>query len=320
MRLRVAAVPCRRREPADGEDEKLRVLSQRAGEGGSEEEDGERGGGSVTGPRFIAGDNLEVMRTLHAAIERFRLIYIDPPFFTQRDHMMGDEVAFSDRWDGLEAYSMYLRLLFVSAHRLLAPEGSLIVHVDPEVSHDVRFLLDGIFGRHCFCDEIVWRYRRWPAKTRRCQRVHDVLIRYALDPTKARWNQLYEELAPSTLETWGRGKQRAVTRNGRRVRSELTGEDSLGVPIGDVWEIGIIAPIAKERTGYPTQKPERLLERLILAFSNEGDAVLDPTCGSGTTLAVAGRLGRRATGIDSSVAAARVTGVRLGQLALAETR
>ena len=262
-------------------------------------------------PRFILGDNLELMRQLHAAGERYHLIYIDPPFYTRRDHYLGDELAFSDRWNGIELYLDHLRERIRAARSLLVLEGSLVVHVPPLVSHDARDLMDACFGRHCFVDEIVWRYRRWPTKARRCQRVHDVLIRYAVDPQLARWTQLYEDPSASTLEVWGRGKQRGVTKNGRRVRSELTGETSPGVPIGDVWEIGIIAPIAKERTGYPTQKPEKLLERVILAFTHEGDSILDPTCGSGTTLAVAQRLGRDATGIDSSKVAQRVTAQRL---------
>lgn len=261
--------------------------------------------------RLFTGDNLVVMRDLRAAGESFHLIYIDPPFFTGRDFYRGDDLAFSDRWSSLEAYLGHVEERVEVAHDLLAPEGNLVVHVPPEVAHDVRAILDRRFGRSGWCDEIVWRYRRWPAKARRCQRVHDVLLRYARDPGKARWNQLYEELAPSTLAQWGRGKQRAVIRDGQRIRSESTEEASKGVPIGDVWDIGIIAPSSNERTGYPTQKPERLLERVVLAFSNEGDRVLDPTCGSGTTLAVASRLGRLATGIDMSPVAHRVAAERL---------
>lgn len=261
---------------------------------------------------FIFGDNLAAMRELHARGERFHLIYLDPPFFTGRDFMMGDELAFSDRWDGIESYMEHLRARIAAAHSLLAPEGSLVVHVDPTVSHDVRGMLDARFGRHAFCDEIVWRYRRWPSKSsRQLQHVHDALIRYALDPERARFTQLYEDLAPSTLAVWGRKKQRAKIENWTRVKSEATAEDSPGVPLGDAWDIGIIAPSSRERTGYPTQKPEALLERVVSAFSLPGDSVLDPYSGSGTLGAVCARLGRRWVGIDSSPVAARVITQRL---------
>jgi site-specific DNA-methyltransferase (adenine-specific) len=143
--------------------------------------------------------------------------------------------------------------------------------------------------------------------------VHDVLLRYRKDPKAApRWNTLYEPLAPSTLATWGTKKQRAhVESDGRRSRSTSTAEPTKGVPMGDVWDIGVIAPIARERTGYPSQKPEALLERLLRALSSEGDVILDPYAGSGTTLAVAAKLGRVFVGIDASEAALSIAPSRL---------
>src|SRR5690606_12776531 len=161
--------------------------------------------------------------------------------------------------------------------------------------------------------EIIWRYRRWPSKTPNFQRVHDVLLRYVREPSvRPRFNQLYEPLAASTQATWGKGKQRAIVDDqGRRTRSSTTADASPGAPLGDVWEIGIVAPVARERTGYPTQKPEGLLERLIQALSDPGDLVVDPYCGSGTTLATAYRLGRRCVGMDVGAEARSVTLARL---------
>jgi hypothetical protein len=184
----------------------------------------------------------------------------------------------------------------------------------------VRLLGDRVFGEDAFASEVVWRYRRWPSKTPNFQRVHDVLLRWVADPSfDPRWNQLYEPLAPSTLKTWGTGKQLAVVEGGKRVRSSTTAKESPGVPLGDVWDIGIIAPVAKERVDFPTQKPEKLLERLVLSLTGPGDFVLDPYCGSGTTLVVAERLGRPWVGIDSSSVATRVARERLASLALAKT-
>jgi site-specific DNA-methyltransferase (adenine-specific) len=117
------------------------------------------------------------------------------------------------------------------------------------------------------------------------------------------------------LATWGTKKQRAqYDGKGRRRCSSTTEEASPGVPLGDVWDIGIVAPVARERTGYPTQKPEALLARLVESLTMPGDWVIDPYMGSGTTLAVCARLGRNATGIDSNAAAIEITRQRLAQL------
>nr|PZN17910.1 MAG: hypothetical protein DIU78_23705 [Pseudomonadota bacterium] len=191
-----------------------------------------------------------------------------------------------------------------------------MLHVDPKTSHYAKVLCDEIFGSRCFASEIIWRYRRWPAKTNNFQRVHDVLLRYVREPDRPhRFRQLYEPLAESTRATWGSGRQRAVIdANGRRRRSSTTAEPSPGTPLGDVWDISIVAPVARERTGYPTQKPEALLERLVEACTYPGDLVLDPYCGSGTTLAVCARLGRDAIGIDRSPLALEITRERLRAL------
>ena len=277
---------------------------------------------------LVHGDNLLAMRALgQRAGAPFSLVYLDPPFFTGRQHERVDRrrdpetgnvvrlmrPAFDDRWDSLHHYLGELGARIEAARELLAPDGSLVVHVDPKTSHYAKVMCDEVFGPECFASEIVWRYRRWPAKTKNFQRVHDVLLRYVKSPdVEPKFRQLYEPLAASTLKTWGDKKQRAVVgRDGRRTRSSRTEEATPGAPMGDVWEIGIVAPIAKERTGYPTQKPEELLERLIQACTDPDDLVLDPSAGSGTTLAVAARLGRRAVGIDLGEEALRVARRRL---------
>src|SRR5580704_7271992 len=263
---------------------------------------------------LLEGDNLRVWRGLAAShAGAVTLAYLDPPFFTNREHAAMLRKAgqprtsrtrvhaFDDRWPDLPAYLHALGARLEAARALLAPHGSIVVHVDPKTSHYVRVLGDEIFGADAFASEIVWRYRRWPSKTPNFQRVHDVLLRWRRDvDVVPRWNQPYEPLAASTLATWGTGKQRAVFTNGKRARSSSTAETSAGVPMGDVWDIGVLAPISRERTGYPSQKPEALLERLIAALSSPGDQVLDPYAGSGTTLAAARALGRPYIGIDSS--------------------
>jgi site-specific DNA-methyltransferase (adenine-specific) len=279
---------------------------------------------------LLEGDNLRVLRGLAAThAGAVSLAYLDPPFFTNREHAAWLRKAgaprtsrtrvhaFDDRWADMPAYLDALGARLAATRALLAPHGSMVVHVDPKTSHYVRVLGDEIFGAEAFASEIVWRYRRWPSKTPNFQRVHDVLLRWRKDPgcAKPRWNQPYEPLAASTLATWGTKKQRAVfAKDGRRERSSSTDEPTAGVPMGDVWEIGVIAPIARERTGYPSQKPEALLERLLGALTDEGDLVLDPYAGSGTTLAVAARMKRGFLGVDASPVALETTRDRLSAL------
>lgn len=275
---------------------------------------------------LLAGDNLAALQLLHEETRRFALAYLDPPFLTGREHALverkrgkhGEIVrtlkpAFDDRWESLDDYLGSLKPRIAAARDLLLPEGCLVLHVDPKTSHYLKVLCDQIFGRDCFASEIIWRYRRWPAKTPNFQRVHDVLLRYVRDSrVEPRFQQLYEPLAPSTLATWGTRKQRAVTdESGRRTRSSVTAEVTPGAPLGDVWEIGIVAPVAKERTGYPTQKPEALMSRLIESCTAPGDWVLDCYAGSGTTAAAARKLGRAALSIDESARALQVARKRL---------
>jgi site-specific DNA-methyltransferase (adenine-specific) len=282
--------------------------------------------------RLVQGDNRRALADLACDLtEQVTLAYLDPPFLTGRAHeaivktgtrardrsgplkAREKKFAFDDRWSSRAEYLESIGQRLVLIRELLAPHGSVVVHVDPKTSHYVKVLGDEIFGEDCFASEIIWRYRRWPSKTPNFQRVHDVLLRWRKDAkTKPRFNVPYEPLAASTLATWGTNKQRAVfEKDGRRARSSTTEEATKGVPMGDVWEIGVIAPVSRERTGYPSQKPEALLERLILALSDEGEIVLDPYAGSGTTLAVAARLGRHFVGIDQSEVALGIATARL---------
>ncbi len=231
----------------------------------------------------------------------------------------------------LMAYLCMMTPRLVELRRVMKTSGSLYLHCDPTSSHYLKVLLDGIFGPACFRNEVIWRYRRWPAKARRFQRMHDVLLFYTASPGKSHtFNTLYgyERLADSTRKTFGTKKQRADFSSGHRKPSvedvdtagpqlsdfwDLDDGPSAMLPASDAWEVGVIAAIGKERTGYPTQKPEALLERVIRASSNPGDVVLDPFCGCGTAIAVAHRLGRRWIGIDVQPMAIALTSRRMSQ-------
>jgi 16S rRNA G966 N2-methylase RsmD len=282
---------------------------------------------------LIEGDNLQAMLALaRRAHARVTLAYLDPPFLTGKTHLRvtrerrgrgkilrTETPAFEDRWSSLGEYLSALRHRVSAARELLLDHGSLVLHVDSKTSHYAKIVCDEVFGPRCFASEIVWRYRRWPSKTPNFQRVHDVLLRFVKDPlTRPRFHQLYEPLAASTVATWGLGKQRAVVGpEGVRTHSSSTSDPSPGTPLGDVWDIGIVAPVSRERTGYPTQKPEALLERIIRSCTDPGDLVLDPYAGSGTTLAVAARLERRVIGIDVGAQALDVIRTRLAEQGIA---
>lgn len=196
------------------------------------------------------------------------------------------------------AYLAMMAIRLIELHRVLKPTGSLYLHCDPTASHYLKLLLDAVFGKMRFQNEIIWSYRRWPTKARQFQRMHDVILFYSKDKEPGVFNTLYQEASESSIKRWKGKKQRVTFANsGQRNPTEETDENSQ-VPLNSVWPIPVIAPVSKERLGYPTQKPVALLERIIAASSNPGDVVLDPFCGCGTTVHAAQKLGRQWIGID----------------------
>jgi site-specific DNA-methyltransferase (adenine-specific) len=274
--------------------------------------------------RLIHGDLAAVLPALQREFKnKINVIYVDPPFDTGdvfsckamvgsgEDKTRAEGAAYEDRWGAKGGYLAWLRGMLEGLVELLHPRGSLFVHLDWRASHHARLLLDELLTPRAFRAEIIWRYRRWPTRTSNLQRMHDTILYYASGPDAVPvFHTLYESLAPSTLRTFGTRKQRADFSSGER-RSGMLAVESPGVPLSDVWDISIVAPSGKERVGYPTQKPEALLERILRVASDEGDLVLDCCCGSGTTLVVAERLGRRWVGCDVGGPAVQTTLRRL---------
>lgn len=261
----------------------------------------------------VEGDNLELMRALPAAA--VHLIYADSLFFTQRDFQLADgRLAYSDRWPSFDAYQAHVVERCAAARDLLTHDGCLILHVDPAVSHYLKVALDGLFGRDCFRNEIIWRYRRWPTPSPTFQWMHDVLLRYTRTPNAQRFNQLYEPLSPATVAIHGTKKQRhAKTEQGRKW-GKWTGngeEESPGAYMSDVWEIGVIAPKSQERTGWPTQKPRELTDRIVLGCSLPGDLLVEAYGGSAPLGSSATAHGRRCICIDNSPIAVEIATARL---------
>ncbi len=197
----------------------------------------------------------------------------------------------------LLAYLSMMAPRLVELERVLVDGGSLYLHCDPTASHYLKVLLDAVFGPNGFQNEVIWSYRRWPSPSNHYQRMHDCLLFYAKGKKGPKtFNVEYEPTSDSYQKRFGGKTQRLDPETkSRKITSE---EESKGMPLRDVWSISIIAGFSKERTGWPTQKPARLLERIISVSSNEGDVVMDPFCGCGTAVDVAEKLKRRWIGID----------------------
>lgn len=292
---------------------------------------------------LIKGDNLHALKALllkkraslirnHDNSEGVRLVYIDPPFSTGLDFKSNDnKKAYMDKLDGSE-FMEFLRKRLILLRELLSEEGSIFVHLDWKKAHYVKIVMDELFGKENFLNDIIWHYggRGAKAVARQFSRNHDIILWYRKNrhvfnrPLKGRrirkgeggfrmdedgrWFKTsprgdYTDESVSTLMRQGRIH---TTRNNKvRVKYFLKEDGEYLIeesPMSDVWDnIPDAMHLPKaEKTGYPTQKPEALLERLINAASNEGDIVLDGFAGSGTTLVAAERLKRRWIGIDSS--------------------
>ena len=268
--------------------------------------------------KLYLGDNLEVLRTLKS--DSIDLIYIDPPFFSGRNYnvIWGDtnEVrTFEDIWEGgITSYLIWLNARLWEMKRVLKKTGSIYVHCDWHASHYIKTEMDKIFGYDHMINEIIWSYRRWTAGDTRFQRMHDIILFYSKN-TDFKFKIPYEPygdwIKKDYQYTDATGKRwRWHTVKGNRYKVYLDDENK-GVKVNDVWNINYIVSTANERIGYPTQKPEPLLERIIKASSNEGDVVADFFVGGGTTCAVASKLKRKFIGCDSSRVAISVTLDRL---------
>ena len=263
----------------------------------------------------LHADNADVLPRLPGGA--FRLIYIDPPFNSgkvQRRQELatvrsedGNRVGFGGRryrtvsvgstsyTDTFDDYLEFIAPRLEQAHRLLTDDGTLYFHIDYREAHYCKVLLDEIFGRDCFINEIIWAYdyggrsrRRWPAK-------HDTILVYARDADRYFFDQDAIERIPYMAP--------GLVSKEKAARGKLP---------TDVWWHTIVATNSKEKTGYATQKPEGILSRILSASSQENDWVLDFFAGSGTTGAVAQQMGRRFVLIDNNAEAAAVMARRLG--------
>lgn len=286
---------------------------------------------------FWVGDNLKVMRGINSGC--VDLVYLDPPFNSKRIYHapLGSEAAgatFQDTWtmngikdewaelqkhahpalyhtvvgagltadESMQAYLTFMSLRVIEIHRILARSGSVYLHCDPHASHYLKQLMDCVFGAKNFRNEVVWSYRTGGVSKRYWPRKHDILLFYVrsddYNHTPLKERIIYEKPFFST-------------------QTDSQGRHYTDVYIRDVWENGVkpIINTSKERTGWPTQKPLVLLERILEASSKADDMILDPFAGCATTCVAAEKMGRRWAGIDIDQAAVQVTKERLQKVA-----
>ncbi len=254
-------------------------------------------------------DNLEFLRKLDS--EFIDLIYIDPPFYSGVDYK-----EFSDLWSSLEVYLEFMKIRIEEMYRILKLTGSFYLHCDTSAAFDLKLLCDKIFSRANFRREIIWNVGSvsgFKSQVKGWVRQHDIILYY----TKSNdftFNKLYVPYKQDYVKKMFRYKDE----DGRLYRKRRGGKQYLderpGNLIGDVWNDIYSYQTrtrSKEYLGYPTQKPIKLLERIILASSNEGDIVADFFCGAGTTLAVAKKLKRNWIGTDNNPKAIELCKTRL---------
>jgi len=242
---------------------------------------------------IYCGDCRDILRKFPD--ECIDMIYADPPFFSnsQYEVIWGDgyeKRAFEDRWKGgINNYLTWMEERLRECHRVLKDTGCLYLHCDYHAGHHLKVLLDGIFGNSHFENEIIWHYQLGGASKKRWARTHDTLLFYSKgDEFTYNWEEARAVRTEGALK-------RAQNPKGARIKAD----DLYKVP-PDVVIIQQMNPMARERLGYPTQKPEALLDLLIKVSSNKNDLLLDPFCGCGTAIAVAHKLDRRWIGIDVS--------------------
>lgn len=248
------------------------------------------------------------------------LVYLDPPFFTQKSHRLltrdrKREFSFEDIWASHKDYAEFLYVRLKAIYRVISQTGAIFFHCDRNAAHIVRSLLDEIFGSEMFRSEIIWHYRRWSNSQKGLLPAHQTIYYYTKSDEYT-FNTHWQEYSPSTnIDQILQQRSRDVFGKSIYKRDSfgkvVSSGSKRGVPLSDVWDIPYLNPKAKERTGYPTQKPSLLLERIISISTQKGDTVLDPFCGSGTTLATAILLDRNAIGIDVSEDAVKLTQERI---------
>ena len=268
--------------------------------------------------KIIQGDCLLELKKIPD--ETIDLVYLDPPFFTQRTHELknkkGDKTfSFNDEWLNIKEYVDFVQKRIWPLKAKLKKTGSLFLHCDKAASHYLKVALDEVFGIDQFRSEIVWTYKRWTNSKKGLLNNHQIIFFYSKSED-FKFNTIYENYSITTNVDQIVQKRTRDNRNKSAYKKNQNGQVDLvsakeGVPLGDVWTIPFLNPKARERVSYPTQKPILLIEKILQIATNENDIVLDPFCGSGTTLVAAKMMNRNYIGIDISQDAVELAQSRL---------
>jgi site-specific DNA-methyltransferase (adenine-specific) len=269
---------------------------------------------------LVVGDCLEVLPRLASGCAR--LAYLDPPFFTQSVQRLSPRdgsrpYSYSDLWLGHDEYADFIGQRLAEVRRVLSPDGTVVFHCDRRCCHIARALLDRVFGAGRFRSEIIWHYRRWSNAKKALLPAHQTLYLYSKGDSHV-FNPIRVQYSPATnvdqiLQRRVRDARGKSAYERDAAGGVVLGQSKQGVPLSDVWDIPYLNPKAKERVGYPTQKPILLLERVVSLLTHPGDTVVDPFCGSGTALVAAQLLGRKGVGIDRCPRAVELSRRRLAE-------
>lgn len=264
------------------------------------------------------GDCVDVMRSIKD--KSVDMIYLDPPFFSNRKHTLTsrDRVncySFDDHWKGHKEYADFMLNRLIEAKRVLKDTGSIFIHCDKSANHILRFVGEEVFGEEHFLSEIIWYFKRWSNSAKNLTPNHQSILLFS-KTGNYKFNKIFTEYSETTnidqiLQKRSRDSHNKSVYARQDDGSVIPSDEKKGVPLSDVWEIPFLNPKAKERTGYPTQKPILLLDRIIEISTDEGDVILDPFCGSGTTLVAADMKKRKYIGIDISLEAVELSRSRL---------
>lgn len=250
--------------------------------------------------------------------ESINMIYLDPPFFTQTNQKLTDKnsnvYAFNDKWNSMDEYLEFLKKRLIECRRVLKASGTIFLHCDKNASHYIKIILDEVFSKNNFINEIIWTYKRWTNSKKGLLNTHQNIFFYS-KTKKYNFYTQYVDYSPTT--NIDQILQDRVKINGKTTYKKDNNGDIIlthnkkGVPLNDVWEIPFLNPKAKERVGYPTQKPISLLEKIIDISTKENDIICDPFCGSGSTLVAAKLKNRNFIGFDLNKNAIKLANNRL---------
>lgn len=256
------------------------------------------------------------------------LVYMDPPFFTQKRHSLitrdeSKKYEFKDSWDSLHDYLLMIESCLNECKRILKRTGSIFLHCDKAASHHLRASLDKTFNLKNFQSEIIWSYKRWSNSKKGLLNAHQTIYFYSKS-NDFKFNTIYKAYA-ATTNVDQILQERERTKNGRSIYKKdengnvVLGKEKKGVPLSDIWEIPYLNPKAKERVGYPTQKPVLLLQQILEIATDEGDLIVDPFSGSGTTCVAAKSMNRNFIGIDVSKDAVKLAQRRLQDMIITQS-